>query len=72
MDRKNFAATLAALIWIAGAADAARADVLTATVTGVFGNATDLYLFFPNSASPVSLQGDEAKKQPHQNHTIAP
>jgi len=58
MDRKNFAATLAALIWIAGAADAARADVLTATVTGVFGNATDLYLFFPNSASPVSLQGD--------------
>ena len=52
------AAALLAAVGVLGTTGAARAEIVTATVTGVFGVATDLYLFFPNSLSPVNLQGD--------------
>ena len=52
------AATLLAAIGVVGTVSAARAEIVTATVTGIFGAATDLYLFFPNSPSPVTLDGD--------------
>lgn len=52
------AVTLLAAIGVVGTVSAARAEIVTATVTGVFGAATDLYLFFPNSSGPVTLDGD--------------